>query len=208
MKKLILIGAGGHSKVIQDIVKETREIELYAILDDGFQCTWKSEGLIYSKPSLINTLQLEDFMFCIAIGNNTIRKKLFKSFQIPIKQYMTLIHPTAVISESAKIGRGTVVMPNAIINADAVIGNHCIVNSGSVVEHDNELEDYVHISPNATLAGTVSIAEGAHIGSGATIIPDKRVGRWTIIGAGTVLVDNIGDELTVVGVPGKVIKKN
>lgn len=208
MKKIILFGAGGHSKVIQDIVSQLKDLELYAILDDSFKHTKEKNGVIYGNPMILNELNKGDFVFCIAIGNNIVRKDLVERFQISIGKFKTLIHPSAVISESAKVGYGTVVMPNAVINADTTIGNHCIINSGAIVEHDNVIGDYVHVSPNATLAGTVSIGVGTHVGSTATVIPNKQVGKWTTIGAGTVVVKDIPDKVTVVGVPGKVIKEN
>ncbi|AXI10461.1 acetyltransferase [Oceanobacillus zhaokaii] len=206
MTKLVLIGAGGHSKVIQDIVAENRDIELYAIVDDAFTKTVKKEGIIQGNTSLLDTLQKEEFQYCLAIGNNRIRKKLFEKFCIPIEQYATLIHSSAVISKSAVVGNGTVIMPNVVVNGDSVIGNHSILNTGSVVEHDNVLGNYVHLSPNATLAGTVSIYEGTHIGAGAVVIPGMHIGRWSVIGAGGVVVADVEDNVTVVGVPARKLK--
>ena len=203
MTKLILIGAGGHSKVIQDIIAENKDLMLYAILDDSFNETVEVEGVFYSSTRLLDSLRHEDYKYCIAIGSNHIRKKLFEKLCIPMNQYITLIHPSAVISKTAKIGNGTVVMPNVVINADCVIGNQTIINTGSIVEHDNILEDYVHVSPNVTLTGTVFVGEGTHIGAGAVVIPGKRIGSWSIIGAGGVVIDNITDNITVVGTPAK-----
>lgn len=205
MRKLILIGDGGHSKVIKDIVAEMKEIELFAILDDSYNSIIERNGVIYSNTRYLESINKKDYVYCLAIGSNNIRKRLYNKFNIPINYYVTLIHPSAVISRSATIGHGTVVMPNAVINADAEIGNHCIINTGSIIEHDNKLADYVHISPNATLSGTVSVGEGTHIGSAAVVVPGKKIGSWSIIGAGTVIIDDIEDKVTAVGVPGKVI---
>ncbi|WP_188454966.1 acetyltransferase [Virgibacillus oceani] len=206
MSKLILIGAGGHSKVIKDIVALEMEMDLYAIVDDAIDQTEKLDKIIYANTSLLDSLNLKEYKFCIAIGNNYVRKKLFKKFSIPIEQYVTLIHPSAVISKGAKIGYGTVVMPNVVINADTTIGNHCIVNTNSVVEHDNILSDFVHVSPSATLSGVVSVGEGTHIGAGAVVIPVMNIGSWNTVGAGAVVVGDLDDNVTAVGVPAKVIK--
>src|SRR5690625_7596605 len=97
---------------------------------------------------------MDEYKFCIAIGHNATRKRLFEHFSLPIGQYATIIHHSAVVSATASIGYGTVILPNAVINANAVIGDHGIINTNAVVEHDNELADYVHISPSATLSGT------------------------------------------------------
>lgn len=205
MNKLILVGAGGHSEVVQDIVAANGNLDLYAIVDDAFNETVETDGIIHANTNLIEKLDINDYEFCIAIGNNHVRKKLYEKFNIPVDKYVTLIHPSAVISKSAKIGYGTVVMPNAVINADTVTGNHCIVNTNAVVEHDNVLADYVHVSPSATLAGTVSVGEGTHIGAGAVVIPGKNVGKWSVVGAGAVVIRNISENVTAVGNPAREI---
>lgn len=207
MTKLILIGAGGHSKVIQDIIAENKELVLYGILDDAIESINEADEIIYANTSFLSNLKVEDYYFCLSIGNNTVRKKLFEQLPIPLEQYAVLIHPSAVISRKAKIGPGTVVMPNAVVNADAVIGNHCIVNSGAIIEHDNNLGDYVHVSPNATLCGTVSVGVASHVGAGAIVVPGKKVGDWCTVGAGAVVVKDVGDGDTVIGIPAKAIQK-
>jgi acetyltransferase EpsM len=207
MIKVVLIGAGGHSKVIQDIVKANKDLRLHAVLDHGFKENEVKNGIIFAGMDMIAGLLEEGCQFCLAIGNNGVRQKLVSEFDIPSDRYITLIHPTAVISPSAAVGNGTVVMPNAVINADTIIGDHCIVNSGAVVEHDNRLGDFFHVSPNAALAGTVTVGKGTHVGSGAIVIPGKTVGKWSVVGAGAVVVKDVGDGVTVVGVPAKEIRK-
>ncbi|MBM7599921.1 acetyltransferase EpsM [Virgibacillus halotolerans] len=206
MTNVVLIGAGGHSKVIQDIVNAHDDLTLHAILDQSIEQKEFVEGVIYAHTDMIESL-VDDCKFCIAIGNNKVRQKLIGEFNIPLEKYIALIHPTAIISPSAAIGRGTVVMPHAVINADTVIGNHSIINSGAVIEHDNRLRDFVHISPNATLAGTVTVGEGTHVGAGAIVIPEKEIGSWSVVGAGAVVVSDVGDKVSVVGVPAKEMNK-
>lgn len=205
MTKLILIGAGGHSKVIQDIVSEHANVKLFAIIDDVFDESKEIDGVIYSNFKMLKNLNVNEFKFFIAIGDNAVRKKIFKQFKIPIEQYITLIHPSAIISKSTKMGFGNVVMPNVVINANTVIGNHCIINTNAIVEHDNTISDYVHISPSATLAGTVTIEEGTHIGINASIIPLKNIGSWTTIGAGAVVTNDITNNVTAVGIPAEIL---
>ncbi|CDQ18953.1 acetyltransferase [Halobacillus karajensis] len=203
MKKVVLIGAGGHSKVIQDIIEANRQLELYAIFDDKISDTVIKDGITYSHTSKLSRLNNDEYLYCIAIGNNKVREELFKKLLIPVERYVTLIHPSAVVSNRASIGYGSVIMPNAVVNSSTIIGKHCIVNSGAIVEHDNNLEDYVHISPNATLSGTVKVSEGTHIGSGAVIIPGRTIGRWSTVGAGSVVIDDVESEMTVVGIPAR-----
>ncbi|PWA12646.1 acetyltransferase [Pueribacillus theae] len=208
MEKVILIGAGGHSKVIQDSLNQMRDLELYAILDDAFRQTIEKDGIMYAPTDFLNTINRSDYKFCLAIGSNSVRKKLFGTLNIPLTRYLSVIHPHATISPSARIGHGTVVMAGVVINADATIGNHCIINTGSVVEHDNRVGDFAHISPNATLAGSVAVLEGAHVGAGATVIQGMRIGSWSTIGAGAVVVKNVESNVIAAGVPAQVIKRN
>jgi len=207
MTKIILIGAGGHSKVIQDMIAVQQNYELYAVLDDAFEQMEMKDGIIQAHTSFLDELDMEEYKFCIAIGHNATRKRLFEHFSIPIGQYATIIHHSAVVSATASIGYGTVILPNAVINANAVIGDHGIINTNAVVEHDNELADYVHISPSATLSGTVTVEEGAHIGTNATVIPQQLIGKWTTIGAGAVVINHIKDYATAVGIPAKIIRR-
>lgn len=206
MEKLILIGAGGHCKVIQDIVHEIQDLKLYAIIDDAFGQVEENSGVIHANRTYLEKLIVDEFKFCITVGDNIVRKNIFNKLNIPIERYTNLIHPRAVISRSARIGYGTVVMANTVVNADTVIGSHAIINTGAVVEHDNIITDYVHISPNVTLSGGVGVGEGSHLGSGATVIPGKNIGNWSVIGAGGVVVNDMASNVTAVGVPAQVVK--
>ena len=164
-KKLIIIGASGHGKVIADIAIACG-YEIVGFLDDDVN---KKE--CYGCSVLGTTVDAEKYSECdfiIAIGNNAVRRKIANSY--PLLSYTVLIHPSAIISESAKIADGTVVMPQAVINAGAVIGRHCIVNTASVIEHDCRIENYTHISPGAVLCGTVSVGENTWVGAGSTVI--------------------------------------
>lgn len=201
MNKLILIGSGGHSKVIQDIAAEGQEFELYAVLDDAITQTGGVGGVIYANTSYLSELNVQEYKFCLAVGSNAARKQLSARLAIPRERYAVLIHPRAVVSRSAQVGYGTVIMPNAVVNAGAVMGDHCIINTSAVVEHDNILGNYVHISPTAALSGTVMVGEGTHVGTGAVVIPGRKIGSWSTVGAGAVVVKDVDDDVTVIGVP-------
>lgn len=204
--KIVLIGQEGHSKVIRDMVLENEDYQLVGCLDDKYGELTVSDNLCMGPISAAFEIMnyINEVKFVIAIGNNVIRKLIFEKLGLENHYYATVIHKTAVISPSARIGQGTVVMANVVITADAVIGNHAIINTSSVVEHDNFVGDYVHISPRATLTGTVSIGNGTHVGAGATIIPNIKIGEWAIIGAGATVIHNIPSNCTAVGTPAKV----
>ncbi|SFI29279.1 MULTISPECIES: acetyltransferase [unclassified Bacillus (in: firmicutes)] len=207
--KIVMIGQGGHSKVIQDIILSNKEYEIVGYLDDRYEDITRVDNIYFGPIStayeMIN--DVNQIKFVIAIGNNKVRKKIAEKLSLSDNFYATLIHKTAVISPNAKIGNGTVVMPHAVINADTRIGNHSIINTGSIVEHDNILGDFVHISPHATLTGSIIIEEGTHIGAAATLIPSVKIGEWSVIGAGAVVINDIPPNCTAVGIPAKVINE-
>lgn len=207
MNKLIIIGAVGHSKVIQDIVKAQNKFVIYAILDDAINNTTTKNNIVYSNTNYIKQHHKDKCYFVIAIGDNHIRNKIVEKLALTNESYATVIHPSAVISESSKIKTGTVIMPNAVINAESLIGNHCIISTNATIEHDNKLNDYVHISPGSTLSGGVSIGEKTHLGSGSVVIPSIKIGSRAIIGAGAVVTKDIPNNVTAVGVPAKIIKE-
>lgn len=211
-KKIIIIGSGGHAKVVADIIltreKELKEnLKIVGFLDDNFK-NLKYDN-IFDIPILgdlknIKKFTNENYFFVIAIGNNDIRKKISENYSK--LNYYTAIHPRSIISREVKIGVGTVVMANVVINPNSIIGKHCILNTSSVIEHDNKLGSYVHISPNATLCGGVNIDNNSWIGAGSVVKQQVSVGENVIVGAGSIVIKNVEDNIIIVGNPAKNIK--
>lgn len=199
MENVIIIGAGGHAKVIADIVLSQGD-RLLGFLDDSPNATGS-----YGIPVLGKVADYPlwpNARFLIGIGNAAVRQKLVN--KLCDIRWHTAIHPTAVISRlGTTIGEGTVVMANAIINPGTTVGRHCILNTGSIVEHDNTIGDYVHISVGAKTAGTVTIGNNTWVGIGATISNNLTICPHCMIGAGTVVVKNIDVPGTYVGVPAR-----
>lgn len=205
MKKIKIYGAGGHSKVIKDLV-ESLGHTITKIFDDFPDQTYLSskngkEDIGCDKTNFFS----DDDPIILAIGNNHVRLELAQRVN---SKFETLIHPSAVISKYANLGEGTIVMAGVIVQAGSNVGRHVIINTGALVDHDNIIGDFVHISPNVTLTGHVEIGEGTHIGAGSSIIPKIKVGKWCTIGAGTVVIRDVPDFAVVVGNPGKIIKYN
>lgn len=198
--EIIIIGAGGHGRVIADIVKSAGDTVL-GFLDDGVAGS-NICGRILGAVS--DCIKFKDKLFIIAIGNNEVRKNI--SLKYPDLNYYTAVHPAAAVSDSARIGSGTCVMPGAVIAAGAKVGAHCIVNTNAVIEHDCVLEDYVHVSPSATLCGTVRVGEGTHIGACAVAVNNIRIAPHSVIGAGAAVIRNADSPGTYVGVPARKIK--
>ncbi|MGV3467187.1 MAG: acetyltransferase [Heyndrickxia sp.] len=206
---IVIIGQGGHSKVVKELILQNKEQRIVGFLDDRYEAVKIEKNTFYGPISSYEQLLTihSNLKFVIAIGDNSIRKKIHQKLHLPDSYLITLIHPTAVISPSAKIGNGSVIMINTVINAEAEIGSHTIINTGTVVEHECIVGDYTHISPNSTLTGGVRVGEGVHIGAGSTIIPNIEIGEWSIIGAGSTVIRTIPPNSLAVGVPAK-IKNN
>lgn len=204
---VVIIGAGGHAKVIADIVEKSGD-NVLGFLDDNIE-----EGTyIIGKYKVIGNLNnvssismtYKNVKFIIAIGNNKTREEISNKTNI---KFYTAIHPSVQIGLDVKIGEGTVIMANAVINSNTTIGKHCIINTGAIIEHDNVVNDYVHISPNAALGGTVYVGKGTHIGIGTTVKNNINICDNCIIGAGATVVKNIEEEGTYIGIPANRIEK-
>lgn len=194
---MYLYGASGHAKVIIDIA-EANNIAIEGLFDDNLDLKTLL-GFQIQDPSKI---KVNDKLL-VSIGNNTIRKKVVESLSV---DFISLVHPSAIISQRCKIGAGTVVMQGAILQADVIIGNHVIINTASSIDHECFIDSYAHISPNSTLCGNVSIGEGTWIGAGTTILPGVNIGKWCTIGAGSVVTKDIPDFSLAVGNRCKIIK--
>ncbi|TKH33151.1 acetyltransferase [Paenibacillus polymyxa] len=205
----IVFGAGGHAKVIVDILRTSGE-EIIGVLDDHCkEETWNGLPLLEGRNQIDQLVSLHpEARFLVAIGDNTTRLKMVSQFKAAGVKFGNAIHPSAVISPSSFIGEGSVIMPNSVINADAYVGEHVIVNTAATVDHDCRIEDFAHISPGVHMAGGVQIGRGAHIGIGANLIPGIRVGCNTLVGAGSCVIRHLPDNVTAVGCPAKVIKSD
>jgi acetyltransferase EpsM len=201
MNKIFLIGAGGHGAVIKEILDDN-SINISCFIDANF---FGSECLgikvLHEESEFVDC---EDVAFVISVGSNQIRKEI--AHQKP-RAYINAIHPSSLVSKSVAVGFGNAFMAGVCINARTKISNHCIVNTNATVDHDCVLEDFVHVSPGAQLAGNVYVGEGAHIGIGASVIPGIKIGKWSVVGAGAVVVNDVPDGVTVVGVPARILKK-
>jgi sugar O-acyltransferase (sialic acid O-acetyltransferase NeuD family) len=200
MKEIYLYGAGGHAKVIAEIL-ELSGAAVKGVFDDNSDIT----ALLHypTLGSFKQDLLGEKVQMIISVGNNGIRKKIAESLSVSFGQ---AIHPSVILSRTATIGHGTAVMPGVTVNTGAKIGRHVILNTQCSVDHDCQISDYVHISPQVALAGDVKVGEGTHIGIGACVIQGIKIGKWCTIGAGSVIIHDVPDGATVVGNPGRIIK--
>jgi acetyltransferase EpsM len=205
---VIVLGAGGHGMVVCEIV----------IAAGG---GLRAVGFVDANPALQGTHVLdlpvsgamEDFAgrgrtrVAMGIGNNASRRRAFARVLDLGLEPLTAIHPSAVLSPRAAIGRGTVVMANATINVAAEIGENVIINTSSSIDHHCVIGSHAHIAPGAILAGNVRVGEETLVGAGAVIIPGISVGMRCVVGAGAVVTSDVPDDVTVAGVPARPIAR-
>lgn len=204
MGHLLIIGGGGHAKVVIDAaLKANPTVKITVFDDDESKYGTKILNVLIEPPNLNIMLLSNRIEACIAIGNNLVRAQKYLLWKELGLKFKTVTHPNSIISPFSKIGVGTVVFAGAIINPDVSVGDNVIVNTGVIIEHDCVLENHVQIATNATLCGGVKVREGAMIGAGATILPGVEIGRYAVVGAGAVVISSIPENKTYVGIPAK-----
>lgn len=203
-KRIYVIGAGGHGKVAIRAA-QLGGSEVVAVFDDDDD---KQGGNICGTPisgNVFSILKAPPLPTLIAIGANQSRKKIAKKLNL---SWATIVHPSAYIDSSVKLGRGVLVLAHAVIQVDALLEDHVIVNNNATIEHDCCAAIASHVSSNACLSGGASIGKATLVGAGATVLPGIQVGDSSTIGGGAVVTKNVGDYMTAVGVPARVIKTN
>ena len=192
-KKLAIIGAGGHGKVVGEIAL-LNQYETIDFFDDRFR-------EIKSFPfTIVNTfdylkVHLKDYdAFFVAIGNNQIRSEKIEWFKNHKMNIISLIHPKSTFSKFSSLGVGTCVMANAVVNPGTLIKEGVIINTSSSVDHDCVIEDFAHISPNCSLSGDVRIGKFTHLGTGTSVYPGVHIGNDVKTGIGSRVFRNILDQ--------------
>lgn len=201
MNKLIIIGAGGHGKVIADIAQKLGKYEEIVFLDDGGGKEELGFPIIGKASDLQKYVNSADFF--VAIGDSGVRCEFIEKLLSIGATVPTLIHPSAIIGSNVKIGVGSAIMAGVVINPCAVIGKGVIVNTCSSVDHDCKVGDYCHISVGAHLAGTVTLGKKVLIGAGVIVKNNVKIIDDCILGAGAVVIEDVNLAGTYVGVPAK-----
>jgi UDP-perosamine 4-acetyltransferase len=202
-RRIIIVGGGGHAKVVADVLRAAG---------------WEPAGLLDPNPAHDTVLgvpvlggdELSQSLFdqgyrnaFVAIGRNDLRRKLGRRLREIGFEIVTAVHPSAVVSPSAKIGQGVVVMPLAVINAGARIGDFAIVNTGAIVEHDCAIGEAAHVAPRSAMGGNVSVGEEVLFGVGAVARPLSVIGARAVVGVGSVVIGEVATDRTVSGSPAR-----
>jgi sugar O-acyltransferase (sialic acid O-acetyltransferase NeuD family) len=213
MKQVIGIGAGGHARVIADILRLRNEVEMVGFLDRD-QSLWNTQvagipvlGDERRLPELMAAGIRDAFVGLGGVGDNAPRRRVYEMLVSMGLEVVSAVHPSAIISPSARLGKGLVAMAGVVINPDAQIGDNVILNTGAIVEHDCVMGAHVHIAPGACMGGGVRIEEEAHIGLGAILLPRVVIGARAIVGAGAVVLKDVAPGIVVAGVPAKPLPK-
>lgn len=205
--ELIIVGAGGHAKVVLDVAL-ANNVTVLGFLDDHAIVAPDPRYQLLGTVNMLEDLMIRhpDSQALIAIGDNRVRWRVDRDLLMRRRVTPALIHPFGCVSSSVQVGNGTVFMPGVVVNGGTLVGRHAILNTSCSVDHDCSVGDYAHISPGAHLAGTVTVGEGCHVGTGASVIPGVRIGDWAVIGAGAVVTTDIPPLSVAVGIPARVVK--
>jgi UDP-perosamine 4-acetyltransferase len=206
-------GAGGHAKVVIEVLRDMGSWELVGILDPKTELHGKT---LLGIPVLGGDEKIQDlkargvlhfFVGVGTVGDSEPRIRIYENALSEGLTPVTAIHKSAFVSPTALLGKGISVMAGAVINAEARIGDNVIVNTAAIVEHDCEVGDHVHIATGSRLAGGVTVEKAGHIGAGATILQGVRIGEKAVVGAGAVVISDVPSGSVVAGVPASELRR-
>jgi len=210
--KAVLVGAGGHAKVVLDAARASGAFEIVAVIDARADLKGSSfEGLtVVGDESEIASLRRAGVQaVLLGVGSvdvGDVRKRLYDRIAATALQLPVVRHPAAVVSPTARFGAACVVFANATVNPGTELGVNVIVNTAAIIDHDVRIGDHVHVSPGAHLAGGVIVGSGSHIGIGSTVLQGVRIGSSVVVGAGAVVLHDVADGDRVAGVPARSIR--
>jgi UDP-perosamine 4-acetyltransferase len=206
-RPVIILGAGGHGRVILDLLQKLNyEVRGFS---DPDQTLWGKtiDGVpVIGGDDEILNLDTDVIHLALGVGgtgDNSFRKKLFTFFSERHYTFPSFVHPSAIIASNVILGKGSIAMAGSVIQTGCRIGDNVIINTGALVDHNCIIGDHVHIAPGAVISGNVSVGVGAHLGTGSTVIQNIRIGDRALVAAGAVVVRDIEPGEKVMGVPAK-----
>jgi len=218
MPSILIVGAGGHARVVADILLRAHERATSGAQDNNE--TMRPTGFLDDDPSLAGTTilglpvsgnidrlgDIEHDAVIVAVGDNHARARIFSRMKAAGERIASAIHPRAVLAPDVRLGEGVMVCAGVVVNTGAVVGDDVILNTGCTVDHHDSIGPHAHVAPGVHLGGHVCVGEGALVGIGSAVIPGASIGDWAIIGAGSVVTKEIPSHTTSVGVPTRIIE--
>ena len=206
-RPIIIIGAGGHAKVLLDTLLLNGEAVLGLTEFDAEKWNTSVLGVSVIGNDDVILSHSPDEIFLVngmgSVGSTKKRQEIYRSFKAKGYKFATVVHPSAIISPYVVLGEGVQLMAGCTINAGTVIGDDSIVNTRASIDHDVLIGEHVHIAPGTTISGGVKIGDGVHIGTGASVIQGVQIGTNSIVGAGAVVLTNLPNECLAYGVPAR-----
>jgi UDP-perosamine 4-acetyltransferase len=205
-EEIILVGSGGHAKIVNDILNEMNGYEIRGVV------TNEKLDSFCGLPVLGNDEVLDTYFsrgirkLAMGIGgftSNSLREQVYLSLRAKQFEFINCIHPSAIISKSCKIGDGCVIFAGTVLNAEVVIGNNVIVATGSTIDHETQLGDHILVSAGVTIGANNKISTGALIALGAKIVSGVTIGENSLVAAGSVVVNDVPANTAVFGIPAK-----
>ncbi|MBU1619173.1 MAG: acetyltransferase [Gammaproteobacteria bacterium] len=203
-KPLILVGAGGHAKVVLDLIR-ILDLECLAVScpEASHLTQWRGLAVISDQQlsELYSPAQVDLVLGIGFMPGSSLRQRLFEQFSQLGYQFRTLCHPTAWVSASARLGQGCQVMAGAIIQADAECADNVIINTSASIDHDTVIGAHSQIAPGAVLCGAVMVDDCVFVGAAATVIQSRRIGKGAVVAAGAVVTSDVMRGSVVKGCP-------
>ncbi len=210
-KPVIILGAGGHSKVLIDVLK-LFNTTIAGITDPNISLHGKSimEVPVIGNDHLVLQYHPESILLVNGIGltgQTSKRKQIFETFKKQNYCFLDVVHPNSVLASDVKTAEGVQIMAGAVIQTGTIIGDNTIINTRAGIDHDCIIGSHVHIAPGATICGGVTVEDSVFIGAGATVIQGVHIGANSIVAAGAVVTCDVPEGVIVKGVPAKVVEK-
>lgn len=212
MERILILGMGGHAKSIVDSIERENKYEIA-----GYVINASEDSACVEKYPVLGCDDNLQELFLSGIhnavvgvgflGDGDLRNQLYRKLKDIGYELPAICDPSAIIASGVSIGEGTFIGKGAILNADTNIGKMCIVNTGAIIEHDCAIGDFSHVSVGAVLCGGVNVGMNTFVGANATVVQERSIGDRTIIGAGAVVVRDVEEKCTIVGNPGRIIKR-
>lgn len=202
-KPYILYGAGGHARVVDDILQASGN-KVSRVWDDFPSSEFCGHG-VETPPKILDATIIDSNLFLISIGDNQIRARIAGKMSSMGVKFGTALHPSAILGNHVTVGEGTVIMPGTVINHGAKIGQHCIINTGSTIDHDCVLGDFCHLAPGCSLCGGVEVGNYSFLCVGCKVAPYLRIGDFVTVGGGSMVLHHLKTPGTAWGCPARYI---